>query len=65
MGNDTSSVNQGRVLTISSSAATTEEAEESQPEPTPEPLLFSPGRVVMTAPLATWWKSVNSTQRLC
>ncbi|HDL5300990.1 TPA: class I SAM-dependent methyltransferase, partial [Pseudomonas aeruginosa] len=44
-----SSVNQGRVLTISSSAATTEEAEESQPEPTPEPLLFNPGQVVMTA----------------
>ncbi|NPW93944.1 class I SAM-dependent methyltransferase, partial [Pseudomonas aeruginosa] len=46
-----SSVNQGRVLTISSSAATTEEAEEPQPEPAPEPapLLFSPGQVVMTA----------------
>ena len=44
-----SSVNQGRVLTISSSSATTEEAEEPQPEPTPEPLLFNPGQVVMTA----------------
>ncbi len=37
------------MLTISSSAATTEEAEEPQPEPAPEPLLFSPGQVVMTA----------------
>ncbi|NTT43387.1 DUF6094 domain-containing protein [Pseudomonas aeruginosa] len=44
-----SSVNQGRVLTISSSAATTEEAEEPQPEPASAPLLFSPGQVVMTA----------------
>ena len=36
-------------MTISSSAATTEEAEEPQPEPAPEPLPFSPGQVVMTA----------------
>ena len=46
-----SSANHGCVLTISSSAATTEVADTPRPEPEPGPLFF-PGQIVMTAAIS-------------